>query len=205
MISKKVIFKDINVEAQKGNIIGIVGSNGTGKTTLMKILVGALKLDRENKQENNAIIYNDTYRVEDLDSIYLREKCLVYIPQRIRFRDVTIEEIFVESGIKNSKELFIYMYENEIEMPDKIKNFFESKWKEKVNNLSGGDKQFVTIVLSVIKNGILYIMDEPTANLDSDRIEWFCKLLFKIKSNKIVFLITHDEKITTIFDKTICL
>lgn len=205
MISKKVIFKDINVEAQKGNIIGIVGNNGTGKTTLMKILVGALKLDSGNKQENNAIIYNDTYRVEDLDSIYLREKCLVYIPQRIRFRDVTIEEIFEEYGIKNSKELFIYMYEKEIEMPDKIKNFFESKWQEKVNNLSGGDKQFITIVLSVVKNGSLYIMDEPTANLDSDRIEWFCKMLFKIKSNKIVFLITHDEKITTIFDKTIFL
>jgi len=201
-IDERPILKNIKIDAHIGDVIGVIGNNGAGKTTLLKILIGVLKL---NDNDNNSLImYNDKYSIKDIDTIDLRKRALSYIPQKIRFRDTTMSEAFNEVGDYNIYSDFINTLKiNNVPVNNDIDNFIKNNWNKKVNNLSGGDRQLVAILRNINKKSSILFFDEPTSNLDTTRIEWFMQLVSAIKDNKITFVITHDNKISNIFDKVI--
>ena len=74
---------------------------------------------------------------------------------------------------------------------------------KKVNELSGGDQQFISILHTVIKQKKVIIFDEPTANLDFQRVEFFCKIINLLKVNKMIFIISHDNELDKLFTQKI--
>lgn len=200
-IEEQLILKNIKVSALKGDIIGIIGRNGAGKTTLLKLLMGVLKL---NGNDESQIIINNKYNISKVDTIYMRRHNMAYVPQRIRFRDITMKEVFNEKQEYNEAREFInFLYSKDIPLTKKIEVFINDNWNAKMETLSGGDKQMVAILRCIIKNASVLILDEPTANLDVERGEWFCKMVQIVKKDKIIFIITHEDKMCSIFNKII--
>lgn len=201
-IDNHQILNNVDIDVTRGEVIGIIGKNGTGKTTLLKLLIGSLKLNKDDYQ--SSIIFNEQYNIQDLDTMHLRKEFLAYTSQRIRFRDISMKEVFNEIGNYEIYSDFISeLQENNVPLTKEIEKFIEDNWVVKMDNLSGGDKQIVAILRNIVRRSSILFFDEPTSNLDVSRVEWFVEMIYSVKRNKITFIITHDNQIDMVFDKVI--
>lgn len=202
-IGDNIILKNIRFHASKSELIGIFGKNGCGKSTLSKILTGVIKLKND---ENSSIIFNNRYNMASLNSEYFRNIHLSYVHQTNYFKSSTLGEVF-NNGFEHYNSAIEYLNDLKtkgIPLNSSIYDFILKNWNNKVNELSGGDRQLISILqgFSKIEAGLL-IMDEPTSNLDKSRIDWFKATIKQLKQNKIIFLITHEHDMEEIFDKII--
>lgn len=86
---------------------------------------------------------------------------------------------------------------------ESLPNGFNTYINTDSNNLSGGEKQKIAIIRTLLKNPDLIILDEPTSALDKKSIENFKALIKYLKSNKIIIIITHDHELLDICDEKI--
>lgn len=179
---KKIVLENICFTAEEGQCIGIVGANGTGKSTLLSILAGIQKAD-EGKLLYNGV---DLLQKENLKQL---KAISGYVPQE----NPLIEELTVYDNLR-----LWYLDKEKLkrEMEQGILADFglEEYKKTPVNKLSGGLKKRVSIACALAENPQILIMDEPTAALDmlckQDIMDYIQK--YK-KSGKIVIFSTHDE------------
>lgn len=197
-IAENKIISKAKINVSCGEVVGIFGKNGAGKTTFMKLVIGLYKC-RDN---NCNIIYNQQYSINEINCKKLRKDMIAYVPQKIRFRDILVKEILNEESID---QLVGRLEEKNILLTEEIKNILIKKWNKGVNTLSGGDKQIVAILQSLLKDSDIIIFDEPTSNIDKEKIEWFCQMITLLKKEKIIFIITHDNRLSEIFDKKLYL
>lgn len=198
--NNREILSDFKLRAKKGDIVGLIGTNGSGKTTVSKLIVGTIK----NSVEKMQIKYNKKHDISDLNSINLREGKISYIPQKIRYINIRVSEIFNEVGDYTEYYKVVEVLESKgIEMTSNIVEFIENSWNKKIDELSGGDKQLIFILKNLVKNTDLLILDEPSSNLDKDRIAWLKNTILTIKKDKIILIITHDENMFEILSNRI--
>ena len=193
------IYKDMKVSLKKGNIYGISGDNGKGKTTLIRLLTGVYK---ENE-------YSDVYvrangeDMKEIDSVYFRRKNVAFVSQ---FPKSIYEKSFeylageYDVDIDSIKEK---IDEYNIDSRDMVIDFLNNKKDIPIKDLSGGDRTFTSILGAIFSGKDFIIMDEPTANLDTARCEWLMNALSKIKKDKIILIISHDKNMFEIFDENI--
>ena len=184
----KIILKNFNLNIKRGEHLLIVGETGTGKTTIVKLLMKYNKLIRGeitiNNQNINSISYNDLH-----DNIY-------YIPQTPKLFNRTLYKN-ITYGIKNppSRENILRLLES-LNMTD-IKDSFSKSMDNKVglygNNLSGGQRQIVWLLRSFYRNKSIIIMDEPTASLDVRNKQNMIKNIKKMCIGKTLIVISHDN------------
>ena len=195
---KNLYKNELNLTFEKNNIYCLIGKNGCGKSTLVNALIGINKLNKKGtiKLEDNEI--------EKLDMYDIRKNCISYMPQKEFFRMITVEDFLKESNDINISDI----NENYL-----FKNLFFSEFlnlndilKKNLPNLSGGEKQLVSLLTTVLKNSDIYIFDEPTSNLNSNLIEPFLEYLNYLKSkDKIIIIISHDKKIIQNIENSIIL
>jgi len=147
---KLQVLKDIDVEMQDGNIYAIVGPNASGKTTLIKSILGLVKPDSGNIDVNGERVNgNCSYR-----------KYLGYMPQIARFpENLTVKEILhLVRDLRGNPE------KTDHELIQKFK--IEKELNKKLKNLSGGTRQKVSAIIAFLFDPQILILDEPTAGLD---------------------------------------
>lgn len=193
------IYKDMKVSLKKGNIYGISGDNGKGKTTLIRLLTGVYK---ENEFSKVDVRVNGK-DMKEIDSVYFRRKNVAFVSQ------------FPKSIYEKSAEYLAGEYDVEfdsikekideynIDSRDMVIDFLNSKKDIPIKDLSGGDRTFTSILGAIFSGKDFIIMDEPTANLDTARCEWLMNTLRKIKKDKIILIISHDKNMFKIFDENI--
>ena len=193
------IYKDMKVYLEKGNIYGISGDNGKGKTTLIRLLTGVYK---ENEFSKVDVRVNGK-DMKEIDSVYFRRKNVAFVSQ------------FPKSIYEKSSEYLSGEYDVEvdtikdkiveynIDSRDMVIDFLNNKKDIPIKDLSGGDRTFTSILGAIFSGKDFIIMDEPTANLDTTRCEWLMNTLSKIKKNKIILIISHDKNMFEIFDENI--
>lgn len=152
---------------QKGEIVGIVGPNGIGKSTFIKMISGIIPL-------NNSII-NNQYTIS-------------YKPQYIKpDKDILVKDLFfnINPTIMNTS-----YFEVEFEKPLELNDLYNSS----ILNLSGGELQRIAITASLIKNADLYLIDEPSAHLDVEQRSNITKVIHRFTENnkKTTIIIDHD-------------
>lgn len=183
--SNKKVLDHINYSFDSGHIYAILGSSGSGKTTLLNIL-GLL----DNKYDGE-IIFNSKIISRSKDNFELRNKHIGFIFQSYYL----IDSLNVEENIKmplkySKKEKTDEQYFNKIVKTLKISNLL----KEKVNYLSGGEKQRIAIARAFINKPNIIICDEPTGNLDKDNsLNVITILKHFISKNKLIIIVTHDS------------
>lgn len=193
------IYKGMKVSLKKGNIYGISGDNGKGKTTLIRLLTGVYK---ENELSKVDVRVNGK-DMKEIDSVYFRRKNVAFVSQ------------FPKSIYEKSAEYLAGEYdvdidsikgkidEYNIDSRDMVIDFLNNKKDIPIKDLSGGDRTFTSILGAIFSGKDFIIMDEPTANLDTARCEWLMNTLSKIKKDKIILIISHDKNMFEIFDENI--
>lgn len=148
-------FKAINLEIKPGNIIGLVGENGNGKTTLLRMIAGDLSPD-----EGKIIYQIEGSPTEEWEII---KKHIAFIPQRLqRWYGKAEDKVSFEAAIKGfNKHLNDEKLEFIIQRSG-LHNFRELSWKE----LSSGYKLRFEIAMALVWEPKVLILDEPLANLD---------------------------------------
>ncbi len=181
ILEKKYPSFSVTIEAggvRKGEVVGIVGANALGKTTMMKMIAGVEKPDSGNIDKKVKIAYKPQY---------LQNEAGVEV--------VSVLDEANESPIEGSQE------EEQIVQPLKIKKLYNKS----INNLSGGELQKVAIVSCLLQKVDLYALDEPSAFLDvEDRIA-VAKFLQKFVRSygKSAIVIDHDLQLMDLISDTI--
>lgn len=202
--SEKILFEELSLLIQEGDKIGLIGVNGTGKTTLMNIIAGI-----ESPDQGRIIIGNDM-RVEYLpqnpqfiDGITVLQQILKGsspIMELLREYEYTLKKIieYPEEG-QWSKQLLILTQKMDstaawsIEKDIKIvlSQLGISDFDADVGTLSEGQKKRVAIASALINPADLLILDEPTNHIDNIMIVWLEKYLNKRKG--ALLMVTHDR------------
>ena len=155
-INNKIILKDIECKFDKGNSYAIVGKNGTGKTTLCNVLTGLY-------QDYTGVLKYNGVSAKRYDMEKLRKKRIALIEQEPEMlQDTLYKNIALDLDIpKSLVQHLIKEWFDDTSFYD-----LDMKIKERSNNLSGGEKEKIAILRTLVRNPDIIIMDEPTASLD---------------------------------------
>lgn len=185
--NKQTVFKVDRLKFESGNIVGIVGNNGIGKSTFARIVCGL------GKQSSGTICKNNR---KLCSKERVRNSLLVM--QEINnqlFTDTVYDEISLTSDIDDDNKINIYMEDMQIE-----------KLKQKnPHTLSGGQKQRVVILAALLSNKNLLFFDEPTSGLDYASMKVVAENIKNFKEKKkLILIISHDfEFLEAVCDEVI--
>ena len=218
------ILENISFTVNEGDKIGIIGINGTGKTTLFKILSGEYGYDsgeiytsknieiaylqqNTNFQSSNNIldevldVFNDLMKMEE----YLRQLELKIADESQKSNSDILQSLMDEYS--NKLEAFSeqngYGYKSEAKGVLRGLGFSEEEFSKPINILSGGEKTRVLLAKLLLKKPNLLLLDEPTNHLDTAATEWLEVFLKQYKGT--VLIISHDryfldQVVTRIFE-----
>lgn len=184
----KLALKDVNLEIKRGMFMGLVGPNGGGKTTLIKIILGLLKPDKGSIYLLDQPI--DTFK--DWNRIgFVSQKANTFN----KGFPATVFEV-VAMGLTAKIGYLKFMKKKDkqkvLKAIDQV-GMGEYAFKN-IGNLSGGQQQRVFIARALVSEPELLILDEPTVGIDFQNVERFYDLLHELntKKNLTLLLVTHD-------------
>ena len=191
------LFKDLNLEIEGGEKIALVGRSGTGKSTLMKIMINLYGIE-------SGKIYYDGTNIKEIKVDYLRSQ-VNYINQRtnlfnesvlynIKFGndDITDEEVIEK--LKKYKLDAVYS-----ELPDGV----EAKAGIHGGNLSGGMQKVTMLMRGMLRPSKIVLIDEPLSGLDGTTRVKAIDMIINECANKTLVVITHDEEILPHLDRVV--
>lgn len=190
------IFKFVNLEILSKEMIGIKGESGSGKSTLIDIILGLID------PTEGIVFYNRDKVLNNMDYII---KNVAYIPQESFLIDSTIEEnISLESELSEKKRFSILKSLDKSNLSNLIKKLplgTKTLIGENGVKFSGGERQRLALARSFYHNRDILVLDEATSALDSETEDSILSEIKKLKSQKTVIIISHNEKFFHICDK----
>lgn len=182
------VLKNLNLTIQPGEHIGIVGLNGTGKTTLMKLICGLCD------PTEGAILYGGVdIRKLNRDQYY---EAISAVFQQYSVLPVAIEDVVAESGVKNSEKVrqclkTAGLLEKIETLPLKEKTWIDPTVNEGGVSLSGGQLQKLLLARAIYKEAPILVLDEPTAALDPISENRLYEIYHEITEGKTSLFISH--------------
>jgi cell division transport system ATP-binding protein len=182
-----LVLSNVNIHITKGDFIYLIGKTGTGKSSILKTLYGALPL----KVGSGHVGDFDLTKMKRKDVPYLRRKLGIVFQdfELLTDRNVNDNLLFVlkATGWKDKKA----MAERMQEVLEKVG--LGTKGYKMPHELSGGEQQRVVIARALLNDPNLILADEPTGNLDPATTEEILNLLHSIsKTGRAVLMATHD-------------
>ena len=210
----ETILENISFSVNEGDKIGIVGVNGTGKTTLFKVITGILPHDRgeifisKNCRlgylEQNTNFYSEKTIYDEVVSVF---SDLIGAEEELRSLEHQIASLSdkgASSGDQLKKTMDTYgkkyeefeknngyAYKSEVRGTLKGLGFSDEEMDKPVNVLSGGEKTRVLLAKLLLSKPSLLLLDEPTNHLDADAIEWLEGFLRSYEET--IMIISHDR------------
>ncbi len=171
----KVLFENIGFNINEGDKIALIAPNGTGKTSLMKILAGKDKSDSGGR-----IMFLRDVRIAFLEQEY------DFDPEKEIFRQV------MDGSRQYTEDLDLeHLWEYERRVKEFLTDFKLGDGSRKMKELSGGEVKRVALTQMLASEADFFIMDEPTNHLDIDAIEYLESFLSR--SRCTLFMVTHDR------------
>ena len=166
LYGEKTIFDDVSYGIHEGDKIGIIGINGTGKTTLLKIIAGL------EEPDEGQVIRQNGLRV-------------TYLPQNPEFPDGATVLSYVADG-KLSHD-----WATESEAKTVLNNLGITEHDALIEHLSGGQKKRVALARTLVNPADVLILDEPTNHIDNEMATWLEDYLNRFRG--VVIMVTHDR------------
>ena len=191
------IIKDFSATFRAGRIYALVGANGTGKTTLLRLATAALEpqsgeilvngttmkaIDEGAFRHETGIVFQDSLLVTGTvrDNITLRDPMLT---------DIDVMRVITQSGLENVVK----------RLPNGLNTHLGLRGK----SLSGGELQRLAIARALVRNPNVLVLDEVTNHLDAKARASFAKLLRELAPGRIVLIVSHDDEIINLCDEKI--
>lgn len=204
----KNVLDGVSFEIKTGEKIALIGDNGSGKSTILKIISGEEKADsgKVNIRKEAEIGYLKQVYPNENDSIvveeYLKRSFKKYFDMEKRLKELEVLMLDKNQNIENLIKRYGRLQEEYItlggyELEEKFKKIcsgfkFKTEFlNKKYNTLSGGEKTIVNLATILLKNPDVLLLDEPTNHLDIETLEWLEKFLNSYKGT--VVLISHDR------------
>jgi ATPase subunit of ABC transporter with duplicated ATPase domains len=200
---KRVIFKDVNIKFTPGNCYGLIGANGAGKSTFLKILAGDSEPDRGEvtigSRERIAVLRQDQFAFDEetvFNTVIMGHKKLYEVmterealyakpdfSEADGARSAELEGEFAEmNGYEAESEAAVLL--NGLGIPEELRH-------KRMKELEGGDKVRVLLAQALFGSPDVLLLDEPTNNLDLKSISWLEEFLFRFPNTVIV--VSHDR------------
>ena len=200
---ERALFKEVNLKFTPGNCYGVIGANGAGKSTFLKILSGELEADKGDiivtQGERIAVLEQDQFKYDDLtalNTVFRGHKRLYEI--MIEKDEIYNKQDFSEEdGIKAASleaefaELNGWEAESEAATMLAGLGINDELHNKKMNELEAGEKVRVLLAQALFGNPDILLLDEPTNNLDLESISWLEEFLLKFTNTVIV--VSHDR------------
>lgn len=181
----KNIFNDFNIEIKSKQKVGLIGSSGNGKSTLIKILMGYYIIN-----DNTVFIDNQDINKFNLSSL---RKQITYINQNTKLFNKTIyENIKYGNNIPTEEIMKVYDKYKLERIFKNLPNGFNTSVGVNGDSVSGGQKQIILLLRNYFKNNKICILDEPTSALDNQTREIVIDIIKDISKNSTLIIITHD-------------
>ncbi|MBE0556023.1 MAG: ATP-binding cassette domain-containing protein, partial [Proteobacteria bacterium] len=200
---RRVLFKDVNIKFTPGNCYGIIGANGSGKSTFLKILSGDVEQDKGEvsigPRERISVLSQDQFAFDEetvINAVIMGHKRL-YEVMASREAIYAKPEFTEEDGVRSAEleaefaEMNGYEAESEAAVLLKGLGIDESLCSRKMKELDGGDKVRVLLARALYGNPDVLLLDEPTNHLDLRSIAWLEDFLCRFKNTVIV--VSHDR------------
>lgn len=166
VFGEKQVFDDISCGIHQGDKIGIIGINGTGKTTLLKIIAGLEEPDQ------GQVIFQKGLRV-------------TYLPQSPQFPEHATVLSYVADGADGAD------WGRESEAKNALNRLGITDHHEEIDHLSGGQKKRVALARTLVNPADVLILDEPTNHIDNEMAVWLEEYLNQWKG--AIIMVTHDR------------
>jgi len=200
---KRVLFKDVNMKFTPGNCYGLIGANGAGKSTFLKILSGEIQPDKGEisvgNRERIAVLRQDQFAFDEEtvfttvimghDRLYrvMAEREEIYskgdFSEEDGIRSAELEAEFAEmNGYEAESEAAVLL--NGLGIPEELRH-------KKMKELEGGEKVRVLLAQALFGSPDVLLLDEPTNHLDLKSIAWLEDFLFRFPNTVVV--VSHDR------------
>lgn len=185
------VLSKVSLDIHKGDYLGIVGPNGGGKTTLIKLILGLLKA-----QQGNITLFNKPLEhFNDWSKIgYIAQKATHFD----QFFPATVKDVVRMGRITNKKWFGGFNNEDEQQVSKALKKVGLEKYAETlIGNLSGGQQQRVFIARALAQQAEVLFLDEPTTGVDANTQEEFYSLLRELNHELGITLviISHEQDV----------
>jgi ATP-binding cassette subfamily C protein LapB len=193
------ILKNLNLTIKRGERIAILGKIGTGKSTLLKLIMNLY-------EPKNGSVLVDGVDVRQIDPIDLRSSIGVVPQEPFLFMGTIKDNITIgEQYVSDEELLQVSKVAGLDEFLGKHEAGFDLMVGERGDGLSGGEKQSVTLARALISDPNYLILDEPTNSMDSQTEKAFIDKLKNIILDKTVIVVTHKTSILELVDRAIIL
>lgn len=210
---ERTLFSDVGFNINEGDKIGFIGSNGCGKTTLLKLITGELSVDDGGfaRKSGLRIGYLEQHACKDSERTTLDEALTIF--QDLIELQTQIDKINISLKTNESDSLLQtqatlqekFLREGGLTFESRTKatllglGFSEEELKLSVSKLSGGQKSKIGLAKLLLSEPELILLDEPTNHLDTESVEWLEEFL--LSSRAAALIISHDryflDKLTT--------
>lgn len=200
---KRVIFQDVNIKFTPGNCYGLIGANGAGKSTFLKILSGEIEADKGEisigPKQRIAVLSQNHFEFDEqtvFNTVIMGHKDLwrVMSEREALYAKADFSE---EDGIRSGEleaefgELNGYDAESEAAVLLNGLGISEELRHKKMKELDGGDKVRVLLAQALFGNPDILLLDEPTNHLDFQSISWLMDFLERFQNT--VIIVSHDR------------
>ena len=200
---KRIIFKDVNIKFTPGNCYGLIGANGSGKSTFLKILAGEKEADKGEvivgPKERIAVLRQDQFAFDEetvFDTVVMGHRKLFKLMAE-RNALYAQPELSEADGIRAGElegefaEMNGYEVESEVAVLLKGLGIGEEFHPRRMKELEGGEKVRVLLAQALFGNPDILLLDEPTNHLDLKSINWLEDFLFRFQNT--VIIVSHDR------------
>jgi PrtD family type I secretion system ABC transporter len=198
--SNSILIKGISFKINQGEVIGIIGPTGGGKTTLARLLVGVLKPASGMIRFDGADVFD-----QDLEKT---GKYIGYLPQDVELFKGSIKHNIARMN-KDAKDEEIIKAAKFCDIHEMALGFlqgYETPIEKDASNLSAGQRQRIALARAYFGDVKFVVLDEPNSNLDSEGELALNKTIMRAKENKITtVIITHRPSVAAICDKIMVL
>jgi ATP-binding cassette subfamily B protein len=196
---RKWVLKDVSFRVRPGERVAILGPNGAGKSTLLRLVLrladpksGTVQLDGRDVRDYTLASVREQMSVIFQDSVFFN----LSVRENIALgrRDAAFAEI--EEAARRSRAA---------DLVRKLKHGYDAPVRQRGRLFSVGERQRIAVARAVLRDGRVWLLDEPATGLDARTAEELVKLLIELTEGRTALWVTHDPMVRSCFDRVLVL